>query len=145
VRWKDSEVVGAGTEREFYRSSGSHCGVYSLFLAKVIAPVVCSIKHESLTGKALLLIKPLSSLEGGGGAGGGGAAGSGTGGKEYNLAVDCVGAGPGDVVIAGGPPGLGASYGLDRAPISTWVMAIVDREEDTNQYMTKSQPQHTVK
>ncbi|MGI6610368.1 MAG: EutN/CcmL family microcompartment protein [Limnochordia bacterium] len=86
-----------------------------MFLAKVIAPVVCSVMHPAFSGKAFLLVEQ---VEPGGDDGG-----------EYRLAVDYVGAGAGDMVVAGGPPGLGEMLGLPRAPISTWVMAIVERAE----------------
>lgn len=86
----------------------------TLFRARVTMPVVCTVKHPALAGRKLLLLERVDP--------------SGTGAAEYHLAVDYVGAGPGDVVIAGGPPGLGQTLGLDKAPISTWVMAIVDPE-----------------
>lgn len=86
-----------------------------MFLAKVVAPIVCTVKHPALTGRTLVLVEQVD------------VHGSEVG--DYHLAVDYVGAGPGDVVVAGGPPGLGESLGLARAPISTWVMAIVDRAE----------------
>lgn len=86
-----------------------------MFLARVITPVVCSVIHPAFSCKAFLLVEQVEpgSDEGG----------------DYHLAVDYVGAGPGDMVLAGGPPGLGESLGIPRAPISTWVMAIVERAE----------------
>ncbi|NLN18434.1 MAG: EutN/CcmL family microcompartment protein [Firmicutes bacterium] len=88
-----------------------------MFLAKVITPVVCSVIHPAFSGKPLFLIERIEPD------------GSGEAEGDYHLAVDYVGAGPGDTVIAGGPPGLGESLGLPRAPISTWVMAIAERAE----------------
>ena len=86
-----------------------------MFLAKVVAPVVCTIKHPSFVAQKLLLVERVDS--------------DGTEVGEYHLAVDYVGAGPGSMVVAGGPPGLGESLGLLRAPISTWVRAIVEQAE----------------
>ena len=77
-------------------------------------PVDCTVKHSAFSGRAMLLVERIEDDETVG---------------EYHLAVDYVGAGSGDVVVAGGPPGLGESLGLPRAPISTWVMAIVERAE----------------
>lgn len=88
-------------------------GGTGLFLAKVVTPVVCTIKHPSLVAQKLLLVERVDP--------------DGAEVGEYHLAVDYVGAGPGAVVLAGGPPGLGESLGLTRAPISTWVMAIVEQ------------------
>ena len=46
---------------------------------------------------------------------------------EYEVAVDYVGAGVGDTVIAGGAPGVAKSvFNLDKAPIKTLIMGIVD-------------------
>ncbi len=81
-----------------------------MYLAKVISPVVCTVKHKSLEGKRLFLIQPM--------------AGHGT---EYEIAIDYVGAGPGDRVLAGGPPGAAKSiFGLERAPFKTLIMGVVE-------------------
>jgi ethanolamine utilization protein EutN len=90
-------------------------GGRDLFLARVIGPVVCTIKHPAYNGRPLLLVEPIDK--------------NGTSTGDYNLAVDYVGAGRGDLVIAGGPPGSGAAFGLAKSPISTWVMAIVEKVE----------------
>ncbi len=44
------------------------------------------------------------------------------------VAMDYVGAGIGDMVVCGGAPGVAAEvFGVDRAPIRTLIIAIVDR------------------
>lgn len=85
-----------------------------MYLAKVLCPVVCTVKHRVFDGKRLLLVRPIDGAE-----------------DDYEIAVDYVGAGPGDTVIAGGPPGVAQTvFGLERAPIKTLIMAIVDRDAD---------------
>ena len=81
-----------------------------MYLAKVIKPVVCSVKHGAYRGKPLLLIMPLSG-----------------GPEDYEIAVDYVGAGIGDTVLAGGGPGVAQKvFNLDKAPMKTLIMGIVD-------------------
>jgi len=81
-----------------------------VYLAKVIGPVICTVKHPAYDGKCMLLISPLDGPE-----------------DDYEIAVDYVGAGIGDIVIAGGAPGVAQSvFKLDKAPIRTLIMGIVD-------------------
>ncbi|NLK07561.1 MAG: EutN/CcmL family microcompartment protein [Firmicutes bacterium] len=81
-----------------------------MYLAEVIGPVVCTVKHQAYNGKTMLLIVPLE----------GEAAG-------YEIAVDYVGAGVGDIVLAGGAPGAAQDiFGLEQAPIRTLIMGIID-------------------
>lgn len=81
-----------------------------MYLAKVLGPIVCTIKHPAYDGKPMLLIGPIYGDEG-----------------DYEIAVDYVGAGIGDIVIAGGAPGVAQNvFQLDRAPIKTLIMGIVD-------------------
>jgi microcompartment protein CcmK/EutM len=75
-----------------------------MFLAKVIAPVVCSVMHPAFSGKAFLLVEQ---VEPGGDDGG-----------EYRLAVDYVGAGAGDMVVAGRTAGPGRDHWACRVPQS---------------------------
>lgn len=83
-----------------------------MYLAKVIGPVVCTIKHPAYKGKCMLLIRPIYGPE-----------------EDYEIAVDYVGAGTGDTVIAGGAPGVAQSvFNLDKAPIRTLIMGIVDEK-----------------
>jgi microcompartment protein CcmK/EutM len=80
-----------------------------VYLAKVIGPVVCTVKHPAYEGRTMLLISPIDAPD------------------EYEVAVDYVGAGVGDTVIAGGAPGVAKSvFNLDKAPIKTLIMGIVD-------------------
>ncbi|NMB24526.1 MAG: EutN/CcmL family microcompartment protein [Firmicutes bacterium] len=81
-----------------------------MYLAKVMGPVVCTVKHPAYEGKPMLLISELGAGE-----------------ADYEIAVDYVGAGVGDIVIVGGAPGVAQSiFGLDKAPIKTLIMGIVD-------------------
>lgn len=81
-----------------------------MYLAEVVGPVVCTIKHEAYEGKRMLLIRRVGGDPG-----------------DYEIAVDYVGAGVGDTVIAGGAPGVARSvFKLEKAPIRTLIMAIVD-------------------
>ncbi|MCK9222922.1 MAG: EutN/CcmL family microcompartment protein [Limnochordia bacterium] len=87
-----------------------------MILARVIQPIVCTYKHEAYAGKKFYLLKQVD------------AEGNETG--EYELAVDYVGAGPGDLVLAGGVPGVASEvFSLEKAPIQTLIMAIVDAVE----------------
>jgi microcompartment protein CcmK/EutM len=92
-------------------NDGMHyLGVKPVYLAKVIGPVVCTVKHPAYEGKCMLLIRPIYGSD-----------------DEYEIAVDYVGAGVGDIVIAGGAPGVAQTvFQLDKAPIRTLIMGIVD-------------------
>lgn len=83
-------------------------------IGKVIGNVICTIHHECYDQKRILIVQPLD-LEG----------------REWGpvrVAVDYVGAGPGDLVLLGGAPGVAAMvFGRAKAPIRDLIMAIVDR------------------
>ncbi len=82
-----------------------------MYLARVMGPVVCTVKHPAYDGKRMLLISQLGGGE-----------------DDYEIAVDYVGAGAGDTVIAGGAPGVAQSvFHLDKAPIKILIMGIVDK------------------
>ena len=78
-----------------------------MFLAKVIGNVVCSVKTPSLEGRTLLLVQRLS---------GGPAA----------VAVDAVGAGPGETVYV--CRGREATFAFlpEEVPTEAAIVAIVD-------------------
>jgi ethanolamine utilization protein EutN len=87
-----------------------------MFLAKVVKRVVATKKHPAYTGKRVFVVRFVNPD------------GSETG--EECVAMDTVGAGIGDMVVCGGAPGAAQEvFKLDRAPIRTLIMAIVDAVE----------------
>lgn len=82
-------------------------------LARVIGNLVTSDKHPAYEGRKLMLVQPLdqdANPQGG-----------------VTMALDYVGAGPGDMVLVGAAPGLAAVvFHLDVAPINDLIMGIVD-------------------
>jgi microcompartment protein CcmK/EutM len=82
-----------------------------MFLAKVIGNVVCTIKTPSLEGKKLLLIQRLT-------------------GGPVAVAVDAVGAGPGETVYV--CRGREATFAFlpEEVPTEAAVVAIIDRIYD---------------
>lgn len=85
-------------------------------LAVVVGHFVSTDKHAAFQGKKLMLVRPLD-LDG-----------------EYiehpTMAIDYVGAGPGDVVLVGAAPGLAkVVFRLDAAPVNELIMGVVDRAE----------------
>ncbi len=82
-------------------------------IGKVVGHLTSSWKLEEFESRKLLLVKPVSPD------------GEFTG--RATMAIDYVGAGPGDRVLYGAAPGLAASvFSLERAPINELIMAIVD-------------------
>jgi len=85
-----------------------------MFLAKVKNSVVATIKHSTYVGRKVFVVQPISpdGLERG----------------AQWVAVDYVGAGIGDTVVCGSSPGAARKlFGIDRIPIRTLILAIVDR------------------
>jgi ethanolamine utilization protein EutN len=84
-----------------------------VFLAKVKKTVTATMKHAAYTGKKVFVVQPIT-----------------PGGKELGdewVAMDCVGAGCGATVLCGSSPGVAKSiFGMQRAPIRTLILAIVD-------------------
>ena len=78
-----------------------------MFLAKVIGNVVCSVKTPSLEGRKLLLVQRLS-------------------GGPSAVAVDAVGAGPGETVYV--CRGREATFAFlpEEVPTEATIVAIVD-------------------
>jgi microcompartment protein CcmK/EutM len=85
-----------------------------MFLAVVKKRVVSTRKHPAYEGKTVFVIRPVNpdGAENGG----------------ESVAMDAVGAGVGDTVVCGGAPGAAQDvFHLDRAPIRTMIVAVVDK------------------
>ncbi|HEX9006721.1 MAG TPA: EutN/CcmL family microcompartment protein [Bacteroidota bacterium] len=85
-----------------------------MFLARVTRQVVSSQKHAAYEGKVVYVIQPVRP----------------DGAEEGHewIAIDYVGAKPGDTVVCGGAPGVArAVFGIELAPIRTLIMAIVEQ------------------
>jgi len=84
-----------------------------MFLARIKKRVVSSAKHGAYRGKRVFVIRPVNP--------------DGTETGRESVAMDCVGAGIDDTVVCGGAPGVAQDvFKLDRAPIRTLIVAIVD-------------------
>lgn len=85
-----------------------------MYLARITKRVVASEKHTAYAGRAVFVVQPVLP--------------DGTPDGPEWVAVDYVHAGIGDTVVCGGAPGVATTvFGLERAPIRTLIMAIVDR------------------
>jgi ethanolamine utilization protein EutN len=85
-----------------------------MILARVKKIVVSTKKHAAYEGKRVFVVRPVNPD------------GSETG--VETVAVDTVGAGPGDIVVCGAAPGAAQEvFRLERAPIRTLILAVVDR------------------
>jgi ethanolamine utilization protein EutN len=85
-----------------------------MFLATVKKRVVATKKHEAYSGKRVFVIQPVNP--------------DGTEAGEECVAMDYVGSNIGDTVVCGGAPGAAQEvFKLERAPIRTLIMAIVDK------------------
>ncbi len=85
-----------------------------MFLARVKKIVTSTAKHRAYQNKHTFVVQPVYPD-------------GRDKGNEW-VAVDYVGAGIGDIVVCGGAPGVAREvFGLDRAPIRTLIMAIVDQ------------------
>lgn len=87
-------------------------------LARVIGTVVATQKSQRLDGLKLLIIRPMNL--------------TGEVGSNYVVAIDAVGAGPGEVVLyASGSSARQTEVTKDR-PTDTVILAIVDTVEVNN-------------
>jgi ethanolamine utilization protein EutN len=87
-----------------------------MFLAIVKKRVVSTQKHPAYEGRRVFVIRPVNP--------------DGTESGDESVAMDTVGAGPGDTVVCGGAPGAAREvFKLDRAPIRTMIVAVVDSIE----------------
>ncbi len=85
-----------------------------MFLARIKNSITATEKHPAYNAKRVFCVRTIRPD------------GSETG-KEW-VAMDYVGAGIGDIVVCGGAPGAAQEvFSLDKAPIRTLIMAIVDR------------------
>jgi microcompartment protein CcmK/EutM len=84
-----------------------------VFLAKVKKSATSTQKHAAYNGKKVFVVQPVA-----------------PDGKEQGdewVAIDCVGAGQGDIVVCGSSPGVAKKiFNIGRAPIRTLIIAIVD-------------------
>jgi ethanolamine utilization protein EutN len=84
-----------------------------MFLAKIKKTVTATEKHPAYLNRHVFVVQPV--LPNGREKG------------EEWVAIDCVGAGIGDIVVCGGAPGVARElFGLKYAPIRTLIVAIVD-------------------
>jgi microcompartment protein CcmK/EutM len=84
-----------------------------MILAKVLEPVVSTVKDESFEGRKIFVVQPLDSALKPKGV--------------TMLAFDSVQAGPGDVVIiCREGNGCRQIWGLDQAPVNSVIAGIVD-------------------
>ncbi len=84
-----------------------------MFLAKVKHTITATEKHDAYHAKRVFIVQPVRP--------------DGTEKGESWIAMDYVGCGVGDTVVCGGAPGVAQEvFGLERAPIRTLIMAIVD-------------------
>jgi ethanolamine utilization protein EutN len=84
-----------------------------MFLAKVKKHLVATEKHEAYDRKKVFVVQPVDP--------------DGTERGDEWVAVDCVGAGIGSTVVCGSAPGVAKKiFKVDRAPIRTLIIAIVD-------------------
>jgi len=85
-----------------------------MFLARVKKIVTATIKHPAYDNKHVFIVQPVYPD-------------GRDKGNEW-VAVDYVGAGIGDIVVCGGAQGVALKvFGLERAPMRTLIMAIVDK------------------
>lgn len=85
-------------------------------LAVVIGSITATDKHECYDNRRLMLVQRIQ-LDG-------------TKLGFPTMAIDYVGAGPGDVILIGAAPGLASSVlNYPKAPVQQLIMGIVDRVE----------------
>jgi microcompartment protein CcmK/EutM len=99
-----------------------------VFLARVKKSVTATQKHATYACKKVFVVSPVTP--------------DGNEQGDECVAVDCVGAGPGDIVICGSSPGVAKKiFKIGRAPIRTLIIAIVDsidyREEKEQKKVTR--------
>ncbi|MBI9016148.1 MAG: EutN/CcmL family microcompartment protein [Phycisphaerae bacterium] len=89
-----------------------------MFLARITKNVTSTIKHPAYESRIVYVIQPVMPD------------GKDTGTEQ--VAIDYIGSGIGDIVVCGGAPGVAQEvFGLDRAPIRTLIMAVVDKIDNT--------------
>jgi microcompartment protein CcmK/EutM len=84
-----------------------------MYLARVMKKITSTHKHSAYDAKTVFVVQTIRP--------------DGTPTGEESAAMDYVGAGVGDIVVCGGAPGTAQSvFHIERAPIRTLIMAIVD-------------------
>ena len=84
-----------------------------MYLARVVKKISSTHKHPAYQAKTVFVVQSILP--------------DGTDTGEESSAMDYVGAGVGDIVVCGGAPGTAQSvFHLEKAPIRTLIMAIVD-------------------
>jgi ethanolamine utilization protein EutN len=87
-----------------------------MFLALVLGSVVSTVKHPAYNGTKLMIVQPLKP--------------DGEAADDSLLAVDTVGAGPGEKVLVVRQGAAAAQVlGVPRPPIRSVIVGIVDRVE----------------
>lgn len=90
-----------------------------MFLAKVIGQVVATKKHEGMTGRKLLLLRPLLVDDKD--------PGQFKPGSNTVVAVDSVGAGEGEMVLFAQGSSARQAEGMKNLPVDAAVIGIVDQ------------------
>ena len=85
-----------------------------MFLARVEKRIVSTTKHKVYVGKTVFVVHPVLP--------------DGTSFGNDLVAMDYIGAGIGDIVVCGGAPGVANKvFKLKLAPISTLIIAVVEK------------------
>jgi len=88
-----------------------------MFMARIKGNVVTTQKVAKMTGRKLLVIEPMRVDEDSGGFNGNG---------QCIVAVDCIGAGDGDLVLVTQGSSARMTEGTSDAPVDAVVVGIVD-------------------
>jgi ethanolamine utilization protein EutN len=84
-----------------------------MFLARIKKTITATEKHPAYRNRHVFVVQPIL-----------------PDGREQGdewVAMDCVGAGTGDIVVCGGAPGVARElFNIELAPIRTLIVAIVD-------------------
>lgn len=87
-----------------------------MILARVVAKVTGSVQHRAYDGRPIYVVRPERR--------------DGELGSSF-VAVDTVGCGLGDEVLVARVPGLARTHlGLDRAPVRSMILGILDHRPD---------------
>lgn len=82
-------------------------------IARVVGSIVSTVKLPAFEARKLLLIQPLHP--------------DGKPNGHATMAIDYVGAGPGDIVLFSAAPGLAKSvFKIEKAPINELIMGVID-------------------
>ena len=101
-----------------------------MFLGKVIGQVVATKKHEAMTGRKLLVIRPMLVDEKD--------TATFKAGANTVVAVDSVGAGEGEIVLFAQGSSARQAEGMKNLPIDAAVIGIVDRVDVNGQALYRT-------